>query len=178
MYTQFLPADRGCRWPIVSQHPNVASINVKHAAEHAYLPRLVALWQAIESASGHRWNTTSYWRESPSHSRGEALDIAPTIHPFVKNQYAVYHGSDPVLYKREPLIRQLQQVARLFRFHLPYSMGIYIEPDHLHLQVIKPTGQVPEVRVFKWKQPKYAYADTLTRIQLPLIKATSHERPY
>lgn len=175
---QYYHKDKLKRWPLVSQHPQIASISQQEKAETYFLPILMAAWQQIEQLTGHRWQATSYWRDSPSHRRGEALDLAPEIHPQVYSQYAVNRGSDPVLYKREALMRALQQLAVAFPYHAPYSLGVYVEPDHLHLQVMKTEGDTPEVRIFKWKQPKYAYADTNQRLNLPLLKINHHEIPY
>jgi hypothetical protein len=166
MLKHYLPADTQHAWPIISQAPGIATADTKIRAETDYLPVLVGLWQRIEQATGYRWMSTSYWRDSPSHRRGEALDIAPSIAAASFHAYPVHHGSDPVLYKKTKLIRALQAVAHSID-DVPFSLGIYIEPDHLHLQVMKPEGR-PEVKVFKWKQPKYAYADTQQRMSLPM----------
>lgn len=163
----YLPGARN--WPIVSQDRGIAPPEVTREAEEKALPALVALWQAIEQATGYRWRCTSYWRKSPSHVTGTALDIAPDIDSASEKYYAVNNGSDPVLYKREALVRDLQRVAKTFS--LPaFNAGIFIEPDHLHLQLFHRESGSPPTRVFKWRVPKPVYGDTLQRMQLPLIR--------
>lgn len=139
-------------------------------SEKEYLPELIRIWQTVERETGYRWKCTSYWRHSPSHSKGYALDIAPDISPDSERDYAVNQGSDPVLYKRVKLVRTLQKVARKFR-PTKYDVGIYIEPDHLHLQLFAPEGKDHplRVRLFKWKIVKPVYADSAIRSNLPLI---------
>lgn len=139
------------------------------SAPGKYLPVLVDLWSWIEAYTGHRWKSTSYIRDSPSHKWGYALDIAPDIALTSQSKYAVYKRSDPVLYKRERLIRQLQQLAAEIPPHSEYSLGIYIEPDHLHLHVMS-ADPVPEIRVFKFSVDKsIVYPDSAERMKLPLI---------
>lgn len=155
------------KWPIVSQHPQIAPVDERKHAERVYLPLLIRLWQLIESGTGYRWKSTSYWRNSPSHRRGYALDIAPDVAPSAAMAYAVSKRSDPVLYKRTALIRALQRVAQ--NNALPgYTAGIFIEPDHLHLHLFPPTPG-PKIRVAKWKVPKESYPDTLERMKLPML---------
>lgn len=156
-------------WPIYSQDRGIASPDVTKEAETRALPALVKLWQAIEAQTGYKWRCTSYWRNSPSHVTGTALDIAPEVSEASEKYYAVTNASDPVLYKRERLIRDLQDVAKMFR--LPeFHAGIFIEPDHLHLQLFHREQGSPPTRVFKWKVPKPVYGDTLQRMRLPLIR--------
>lgn len=163
----FLPVDRRHAWPILSQYPNIANPRYKQIAENNFLPALVHVWQEIERLTGYQWQCTSYWRKSPSHERGEAIDLAPAIATHMRHAYAVYRGSDPVLYKRTKLVRALQRFAEHYR-PPRYSIGIYIEPDHLHIQLMNEPGP-PQVRLFKWKQPKLVYGDTLTRMMLPMM---------
>lgn len=164
--THYSKTDTQKQWPIVSQNRGIAG-SATTSIENAFLPALLEVWRVIEKTTGHRWQSTSYWRDSPSHRRGEALDLAPDITPRDKLKYAAYVGSDPVLYKRVPLIRALQHIAVTYR-HPLYDIGIYIEPDHLHIQLMCRTGG-PSTRIFKWKQPKAIYGDTLQRMQLPMI---------
>lgn len=168
---QYLPTDINKQWPIVSQHPTVADPSSKAESEREYLPELVNAWRAVEKGTGYRWRSTSYWRMSPSHSRGISLDIAPDISPSDEAQYAVSYGSDPVLYKREKLLRDLQDVCASYTsLNQQYSIGIFVEPDHLHMQVFLRSDLITPMRLYKWKVPKKEYADTLTRMELPLIK--------
>lgn len=155
-------------WPIVSQDPDVAPKYVKDHAERRYLPELVRAWKHIEQTSGFKWKSTSYWRKSPSHQHGVALDIAPDIAPSAEDKYAVTHMSDPVLYKREKLIRKLQVAAHSFEPG-PYLIGVFIEPDHLHMQVLTPDSSGLGMRIIKWKVPKPVYGDTEQRMRLPLF---------
>jgi len=155
-------------WVVPSQHPDIAGPTVRAFAEAHYLPVLIKVWQDVERTTGYRWKATSYWRNSPSHSRGCSLDIAPDIAPAVQHKYAVASMSDPVLYKREKLIRRLQQLARSKKYR-PYSVGLFVEPDHIHIQLIDPQGR-PTVRVLKWKLVKPSYPDSAKRSKLPLIR--------
>jgi len=135
-----------------------------------YLPYLTRLWTAIEEATGFKWRCTSWLRDSPSHQYGGALDLAPDWEkPY--HQYAVHRQSDPVLYKRERLIRQLQAVSSSFPNDTPYDLAIFIEPDHLHLQVFKlnDSGAPSPIQVFKWGDVKPVYPDSSSRVQLPLL---------
>lgn len=132
------------------------------------MPALLKAWQAIEAFTGFRWKSTSYWRRSPSHSKGISLDLAPDIAPQFENQYAVNRGSDPVLYKREALIRSLQHMAA--KTSVPgFKVGVFIEPDHLHVQLFSLTDDGPPIRIVKWKQQKPSYGDTAERIKLPIL---------
>lgn len=150
---------------IVNQQPNAL---LDHSVPRIALPLLLKATKCIEDATGHRWKVTSYIRESPSHKTGWALDIAPDISKKSERYYAVTRLSDPVLYKRVPLIRFLQQVVRNTSFR-PYVLGVFIEPDHLHMQLFRSTYSLPENMLFKWKQPKPVYSDTAQRMLLPLI---------
>jgi len=134
---------------------------------YRYLDALLRLVTAIEIETRHKWKITSFIRDSPNHQHANALDIAPDIAPDSAQYYAVTHGSDPVLYKRTPLIRQLQRVCRDYR-HPNFVMGIFIEPDHLHLQLFPLDGKRSYIRVYKWKGPKPCYPDTYKRMKLPM----------
>lgn len=155
-------------YEVVSQNPNIAKPNEKFYAEKYYLPELLRAWKHIEQVTGYRWKSTSYWRDSPSHKRGVSLDIAPDISPASEKFYAVTNGSDPVLYKRLRLLRALQQAARTFPIG-PFQLGVFIEPDHLHIQVLKRGEGDLGMRIIKWKVPKAVYGDTYERMRLPLI---------
>lgn len=155
-------------WPVVSQDPCVAPKVQRAVAEAVYLPVLIAAWQWIEKTTGFRWHATSYWRKSPSHITGQALDLAPDIAPSARHLYSVFQQSDPVLYKRLTLMRSLQQ-ATLTMPQSGYTIGIFVEPDHLHVQLFNFTDYYGNARLFKWKQPKAIYPDTYDRINLPML---------
>lgn len=152
-------------WKIHSQNPAALRVPRKQAA--TWLAYLLVTAQHIERVTGHRWKATSYIRESPSHKFGYALDIAPDISARSSSLYPVHYGSDPVLYKRLPLMEALQVVARSLPPTWPVSMGMFVEPDHIHLHVLNRLHTVPPHRVVQWKQPKEIYCDTLSRMQLP-----------
>lgn len=154
-------------WEIVSQIPNVASPSKKAHAERVFLPELIKAWDDVERVTGYRWRCTSYWRLSPSHKEGYALDIAPDIHENSKRYYAVTHMSDPVLYKREKLMRQLQQLNDL-PTKSKFTLGMYVEPDHIHMHVLQKEGN-QTYRIFKWGIVKPVYKDSAVRSKLPMI---------
>lgn len=152
-----------------SQHPEIAPVAYRHKAMKNYLPELIRAWQHIEQNTGYRWKCTSYWRDSPSHSLGVSMDIAPDFTSTAEPLYSVSQGSDPVLYKREALIRKLQVAAATFEPG-PFAIGVFIEPDHLHVQAMDPKEGGPIMRIVKWKIAKPVYHDTYQRMQLPLLK--------
>lgn len=159
---------------IPSQYIPVGGKKYQDSINKKYLPYLVRAWELLEQATGYQWRATSHWRDSPSHSQGIALDVAPDIDPTAEHLYSVTHMSDPVLYKREPLIRALQQVhsdsLTNNNFNCPYSIGYFIEPDHIHIHIAAPEeGSDPTHDVIKWGGPKMVYPDTQERCRLPLI---------
>lgn len=158
-------------YDIVSQEPSALVNPNKELVADTYLPAFIILWKAIEDATGHRWKCTSFIRNSPSHKKGHSFDLAPDIAKSDENKYAVTHMSDPVLYKRERMIRQLQTLKNL-RISPDFDMGIFIEPDHLHIQVLNPgDGSLAPVNIVKWGQPKPIYKDTMARSALPLFRS-------
>lgn len=160
------------QWPVINQNPDVLPSPVRSRVFKQYLPILKDVWKRVERGSGFRWRATSYLRQSPSHSKGIALDIAPDIHPKDRHKYAVYKMSDPVLYKREHLIRTLQNVV----WDLPeykYSVGLFIEPDHIHIGLFIPDGTAPRNKLYKWGTPKPIYGDTYERGKLPLLRGAN-----
>lgn len=166
----YIQGDTTHKWPIVSQNPNVASQSVKSLAETEFLPELINAWHSIEQHMGYAWQSTSYWRKSPSHHKGIALDIAPLISRASYDKYAVHKGSDPVLYKRTILMRGLQAIATKFTTINPnYSIGVFVEPDHLHIQVFRRSELLQPMRIYKWKQTKSSYRDSPERIKLGMI---------
>lgn len=160
-------------YEFVSQQPKALEEKYRAASVVPLLPQFVSIWQAIEKATGHRWKNTSYIRDSPSHRRGQAFDLAPDIAPDSEQHYAVYNNSDPVLYKREKLIRQLQTLRHIdFSLSNANRIGIFIEPDHLHIQALAPDSSISyPTSIVKWKVEKPIYPDSKERMNLPLIKA-------
>jgi hypothetical protein len=160
------------RFLLVSQNPeNIKKPGVLQSAD-LFLAPLIELWRDVELATKYRWKCTSFLRNSPSHEKGHALDIAPDFDVKTEPLYAVSRGSDPVLYKREPLIRALQSLANIdYSPDGSFTMGIFIEPDHLHLQVLQPrSGQRFPTSVIKWRIAKPIYSDTYARMTLPMFK--------
>jgi len=139
------------------------------------LPLLLSAANDIIAATGYRWKPTSLLRRSPSHSKALSIDLAPDIAKESEHLYAVTSMSDPVLYKREGLIRDLQKLsASKGSSRYPGAnntvLGIFIEPDHLHVQVFDQIRQSDLLfTIVKWGQAKPCYHDTLERSSLPLI---------
>lgn len=158
----------GGRLPVPSQDPYIAPVSQRNYAQQNYLPVLVKMWMIIEAETNYRWHATSYWRDSPSHHIGCSLDIAPDIADNSKKYYGVYVKSDPVMYKRTALIRDLQRAVHKFRDD-SWSIGVYIESDHLHMQVYRWEDAKGRARLFKWALPKPTYPDTYERIKLPML---------
>lgn len=159
------------KYNIISQHPDVLSPREKAIIVPAFLPVFIQLWKAIEEVTGYRWKSTSYLRRSPSHSKGQAFDLAPDWADQSSPLYAVSKGSDPVLYKRIPLIVSLQRLVDDPRFfHPKVSLGIFIESDHLHIQILKRTPRSTNISIVKWGARKPIYSDTDARMLLPDIK--------
>lgn len=157
-------------YSLISQEPTVISASDAHASLSRWLPNLLTFWQLLEEITGFRWKCTSYVRNSPTHLKGQAIDLAPEFAKSDEHYYATNNGSDPVLYKREWLIRRLQ---RMKNDPLPVpgmSIGVFIEPDHLHVQVLKPFADQSTIAVIKWKVPKPVYKDTFERMALPMFR--------
>lgn len=153
---------------IVNQDISAISAADLAYVKSEYLPILIKVWKIVEAHTGFRWKSTSYIRESPSHKIGVALDIAPDISPASKHLYAVENLSDPVLYKREPLMRLLQSAVKRIPI-FKYDVGLFVEPDHIHIGLFAREGQ-PSNRLFKWGTYKPIYPDSAERMKLPLIK--------
>lgn len=155
---------------VISQDPDILSNDVRKTVVPKYLPVFLNIWKDIEAVTGYKWRCTSYLRDSFSHSKGHAIDLAPDISPSAKKEYAVYNNSDPILYKREPLIHALQSLKfKDYSADGSFSVGIFIEPDHLHIQVLQRT-ESPFTRVVKWQVPKPIYPDTYDRMKLPVLR--------
>lgn len=170
-YTRWVQ-DNKHYFTIVNQNPTIAGVN-RMAAEVNYLPALIFLWHLVEQYTGHRWKCTSYWRNSPSHKHGYALDIAPDIAKHAEQFYSFHRRSDPVLYKRTPLMEALQRLAqdpRLSARHWPFVFSLAVEPDHIHLSLFGPDHRagIQNVSVLKWKVAKPLYPDTYRRMTLPM----------
>lgn len=151
-------------WRIISQQPK-PRLSPHHQAR-SFLDELLDAAAKIEMATGYKWEVTAWIKQSPSHKYGISLDLSPLFTERGKRKYAAFNGSDPVLYKRIPLLRSLQRLAAT-RQPLHHDIGIFIEPDHLHVQLFAPT-KGRRFSVIQWKQPKPLYADTLSRMQLPV----------
>lgn len=163
---------KGRLWQVINQEPSALMGNTDPDIVSANQAKLLDLADEIEQECGFAWKVTSFVRNSPSHRMAISMDIAPDISDSSANLYAVTHRSDPVLYKREPLIRALQRVAKRLN-ETPSDdncLGIFIEPDHLHLQIYPATEWQPfgSVKVVKWKIAKSDYPDTHERMKLPL----------
>lgn len=156
-------------YKFLSQNPNVLTSDIRSEVVPFYLPQFLKIWMDIEKVTGHRWRMTSYLRQSPSHKRGHAIDLVPWIASDSRKFYAVYNNSDPVLYKRQPLFTALQKLKNVDysknRFN---DMGIFVEPDHLHIQVLAFNPQQARTSIVKWGIPKPVYNDTYSRVKLPV----------
>lgn len=161
-------------YPLVSQYPQALG-NIDPSLAATMKAILVWAWFQLERATGYKWKCTSYLRDSPSHSKGYAIDLAPDFEPAAGMDYAYAKGSDPVLYKRARLIRKLQRLVKLLEREyptLPFVISYALEPDHIHVSLFQPlnNGREDKFIVVKWGGPKHVYSDTLSRSQLPLIK--------
>lgn len=169
-------------WVVPSQNVRVVNTQLLRSLERESLPILAYVLRKMESISHHAWDVSSWLRASPSHQYGYSWDIIPSIAESAKNKYAVTRMSDPVLYKREKLIRQLQRFAKSVSpsdLGLPpsymrtHALILAVESDHIHVQLVKrgPNIKSPYfTTVLKWGIPKPAYSDTLTRSKLSLIQ--------
>lgn len=159
-------------WRVLSQHPDVASPQLKAYAEAHWLPVLLKIARDVCIKTGYQWKITSYWRKSPSHVKGCALDIAPCISPRSSRFYAVSHLSDPVLYKRERLLRQLQGLCG--PNGTKFDIALVLEPDHIHIHMGPPEqGGGGHTKLFKWGVLKPVYSDSARRGKLPLITSAT-----
>ena len=110
-----------------------------------FLPILHEAHMTLEHATRHAWDKTSYIRDSPNHSKAWALDVAPKIGLDLRPYYSYFKKSDPVLYKRVELLNRLKTIpASVFAAKLRnlldnknLSVGYFIEPDHIHIQLLK-----------------------------------------
>jgi len=154
---------------VISQDPSVLSgLDANVVASN--LETLIRVWKRVEQATGFRWKCTSFLRQSPSHSRGHAIDLAPDFAPASFRLYSGNVMSDPVMYKRIGLLRRLGTLRSksFFKFG---DVGIWVEPDHLHIQLMArdPDSQF-RTRIVQWGVRKPCYKDTDARRDLPLFE--------
>lgn len=147
-------------YKVLSQQPYAITEEDRHMSATNYLPAFIAIQHDIEQVTGYRWRNTSYIRISPNHQTGHAFDLAPEFDSESLPHYAVSRGSDPVLYLRPALYRALSRLK--FKRYGPFTIGIFIESDHLHLQILKYTPPFG-VQVVKWGAVKPLYADSIKR---------------
>jgi len=156
---------------IPSQDTSVVSPAEEPTVLQVKLPILMKVWNLVEDYTGFLWKATSFIRSqnAPSHN-GNALDIAPDITKADQSKYSLSAGSDPVLYKREPLMRALQAIAAEVHPDYSYDVGIFVESDHIHIGLFIPEDRSnPEIRIYKWGALKESYGDTRARASLPLL---------
>jgi hypothetical protein len=154
---------------IISQQPDIVSEAAFRTSISQYLPQFIQFWKDLEQATGFRWKCTSYLRDSPTHKKGQAMDFAPDWDPKDAHKYSANQGSDPVLYKRQWLFQRLKLLRRNNYGRGNNHMGIFIEPDHLHVQVLKVSPHHFPTSVVKWQVAKPVYPDTYRRMQLPIF---------
>lgn len=154
---------------LINQQPNVPGAKVAHVT----LPILLRVMDRLERITGYRWRITSFLRDSPSHRRGVSIDFSPDISESDLHKYGPFQNppSDPVLYKRTKLVRALQRLCRDPVLNREYAdIGIYIEPDHLHVQLFSPeSNKKNRVRLMKWRLIKPVYTDSARRSKLPML---------
>jgi len=148
---------------VPSQHPHVPGRRVVQST----LPIMIASLNLVKQYTGFDWKVTSFLRESPNHSKGTALDIAPKVKQSDLQHYAVTHRKDPVLYNRLPLIRALQKLVHNETPQGGFDIGLFIEPDHIHIQLFEPENPArTRFYVCKWKVAKSCYHDNESRLAL------------
>jgi len=159
-YVKYLDATP---WPIPHELiPSVALLNMPDLRSR--IDSLRTVWAAIETCTGFRWRATSFFRDEKkgNHRHLVALDLAPDTLPGVQGTwYSQRRGSDPVLHKRYALIRQLDCVEGQLKARLPYSVGIFVENDHLHVQLFRKAE--PYVKVIAYPKITPWYKDGLMR---------------
>jgi len=110
--------------------------SLKGVSQPRKLNVLLRAARAIQLATKLEWRQTAYIKDSPNHVNGDAIDLAP---PSDLKGYAHKAGSDPMLHRREALLRDLMRLAASRRVDndLGLSILIAIENNHLHVQVMK-----------------------------------------
>lgn len=160
------PSFRIGMYSFVNQDPTIISVDDRVRLARTTLPCFVMLWSDIEASTGYRWRNTSLVRDSPSHRKGHSMDLAPDIAEKDKHLYAVNNNSDPVLWKRLPLIKDLTTL-RNNQYAGPHDFGIFIESDHLHIQILEKDKKQFPISIVKWGEVKPVYSDSISRVNLP-----------
>lgn len=132
----------------------------------------------LNSFSKVQWRVTSWIRPTFSHRTGSAVDNAPT---FVRNfkYYAVTRRKDPFLNLRKKLFRFLKAFSAYLNGlpFLSWSYLIFIESDHLHVQLLSKEGASRTVR---WPYPKgnsvYYKSEDEWPIGMPLLSPNQIRR--
>lgn len=127
--------------------------------------------KAIANATGMDWDETSYIRDSPGHVDGDSLDIAPRVYTeALKRDYATFKKSDPVLFRREALLRRLMGLA-LTRNSALLQQGLMcvvaVENDHLHIQIGRPVDPRDVGLIYSTpfgRNMVHRYSDSPTRV--------------
>jgi hypothetical protein len=114
-----------------------ADFKLNPADVHEQLKRLRYAAHVIELAMGVALRETSFLRNSTSHRRGVALDVAPfKSEELMKVDYAMRLKRDPLLVNRPELISRMFQSLK----RIPLGYLIAVENDHLHLQLLSNTA--------------------------------------
>lgn len=141
------------------------------------LSALLEINEAVNNATGFDWIVSSYFRDSPSHKKWGALDLAPLVAVRDRPKYAFYAGQDPSLDLRPVLFRRLSRAVKSIRRNFPFDFGIFIENDHLHVQLFERTdASAPRIgMVCKWGKPNPLYLDSAARRDR-IMKLSEEER--
>lgn len=135
---------------------------------------LAAISQSVSNKTGMRWEATSWIRQSPGHYDGDSLDIAPRfLAERHRSEYSRDKGSDPVLFRREALLRRLMALSSgrepaLDKARL--TAVVAVENDHLHIQLGMPSDprDIGRVVVVPFgRDMSQRYADSGSRIHQP-----------
>lgn len=105
----------------------------------------------LETVTQVKWRATSYLRESANHKEGRSLDVAPLpMIEAVKGDYGTFapRPFDPLLPNRSNFLSHL--ISNLPT--APKGLGIFIETDHVHLQIMKTPTMSPVLA--RWPGPK------------------------
>lgn len=140
---------------------------------------LMATAHEIMKQTGFAWKLSAYVYDSFSHRDANAIDLVPDIMEKYEDLYAHNYKSDPVLYRRKPLMIKLHKVTKtkqlqdLVRDLLSYkaTVVIAVEQNHLHLGVYKHDRTNTDdftypnnIRLWKWQDTEgHKYVDTKSR---------------